>query len=57
MFHKDDDGAGGVAGGQFAIFVIPNDVRDVSGVVGQVCAFVTLGTVALYLEGIQLDQL
>jgi hypothetical protein len=26
-------------------------------VVGQVCAFVSLGTVALYLEGIQLDQL
>lgn len=43
VFHEDDDGAGGIAGGQFAVLFIPDDEGDVALVVGEICAFVAGG--------------
>ena len=52
MFHKNNDGARGIACCQLAVLVIPDDVGDVSRVVGQICALVPLGAVALDLEAV-----
>jgi hypothetical protein len=42
VFHEDYDGACGVAGGQFAVLVIPDDDVDIACVVRQVYTFVGL---------------
>lgn len=50
VFHKNDDGSGGIAGSQLTIFVIPDDIGNVARVIRQVCALVSLGVVPLHFQ-------